>query len=35
VLSLGERMRKLGVTAKKPMPAMLVDGAAVTAEAAE
>ena len=31
VLSIGARMRELGVKAKRPMPAMLVDGGAIAA----
>jgi hypothetical protein len=29
-LSIGERIRGLGVKTKKPMPSMLVDGASIT-----
>jgi len=31
VLSIGARMRELGVKAKRPMPAMLVDGGVIAA----
>ena len=34
-LSLGERIRGLGVKTKRPMPAMLVDGVAITSGAEE
>ena len=34
-LSLGERIRSLGVKTKRPMPAMLVDGVAITSGAEE
>ena len=35
VLSIGARMRELGVKAKRPMPAMLVDGAVIATTAEE
>ena len=35
VLSIGARMRELGVKAKRPMPAMLVDGGVIAATAEE
>jgi DNA recombination protein RmuC len=35
VLSIGARMRELGVKAKRPMPAMLVDGGAIAATTEE
>jgi DNA recombination protein RmuC len=34
-LSVGERIRTLGVKSKRPMPAMLVDGVAITSGAEE
>ena len=34
-LSLGERIRGLGVKTKRPMPAMLVDKVAITSGAEE
>jgi len=34
-LSVGERIRSLGVKTKRPLPAMLVDGMAITSEAEE
>jgi DNA recombination protein RmuC len=34
-LSVGERIRSLGVKTRRPMPAMLVDGVAITSEAEE
>jgi hypothetical protein len=34
-LSVGERIRGLGVKTKRPLPAMLVDGLAITSEAEE
>ena len=34
-LSIGERIRSLGVKTKRPLPAMLVDGMAMTSEAEE
>jgi hypothetical protein len=35
VLSIGTRMRDLGVKTKRPMPAMLVDGGVIPATAEE
>ena len=35
VLSMGERIRGLGVKTRRPVPAMLVDGVAITLEAEE
>jgi hypothetical protein len=32
-LSIGERIRSLGVKTRRPMPAMLVDGVAITSGA--
>jgi DNA recombination protein RmuC len=34
-LSVGQRIRSLGVKTKRPLPAMLVDGMSITAEAEE
>jgi DNA recombination protein RmuC len=34
-LSVGERIRSLGVKTKRPIPTMLVDGMAITSEAEE
>jgi len=34
-LSVGERIRSLGVKTKRPLPAMLVDGMAINSEAEE
>jgi hypothetical protein len=34
-LSVGERIRSLGVKTKRPLPAMLVDGMVITSEAEE
>jgi DNA recombination protein RmuC len=35
VLSMGDRIRGLGVKTRRPMPAMLVDGVSITSEAEE
>jgi DNA recombination protein RmuC len=35
VLSMGERIRGLGVKTRRPVPAMLVDGVSITSEAEE
>jgi hypothetical protein len=35
VLAIGARMRELGVKAKRPMPAMLVDGGVIAATTEE
>ena len=34
-LSVGERIRRLGVKTRRPVPSMLVDGMAITSEAEE
>jgi hypothetical protein len=34
-LSVGERIRSLGVKTRRPMPAMLVDGVAISSESEE